>query len=172
MSCTIRPFDGIGRARIAQLINKSNQFNLTTRRCTGSEVAAMETAADKFTMQVRLADKFGDNGMISVVVFDKSADAWANDIWLMSCRVLGRRVEEAVLAHVCAAASTAGAQRHIGRYLPTAKNRMVADHYGKLGFTLTDQTADGGSVWTLELDRYHAPDLPMQINGEELTRVA
>jgi FkbH-like protein len=172
MSCTIRPFDGIGRARIAQLINKSNQFNLTTRRCTESEVADMEAAPDKFTMQVRLADKFGDNGMISVVVFDKSAETWSNDIWLMSCRVLGRRVEEAVLAHACAAAKAEGAKRLIGRYLPSAKNRMVADHYGKLGFTLIDKTADGGSVWILELDGYQAPDLPMQVNAEELTRVA
>jgi FkbH-like protein len=172
MSCTIRPFDGIGRARIAQLINKSNQFNLTTRRCTESEVAAMETAPDKFTIQVRLADKFGDNGMISVVVFDKSAEAWTNDIWLMSCRVLGRRVEDAVLAHVCAAAKAEGAKRLIGRYLPTAKNRMVAEHYGKLGFALIDKTADGESLWILDLEGYQAPDLPMQINAEELTRVA
>jgi FkbH-like protein len=172
MLCTIRPFDGVGRSRIAQLINKSNQFNLTTRRCTESEVAAMETAPDKFTMQVRLADKFGDNGMISVVVFDKSADAWTNEIWLMSCRVLGRRVEEAVLAHVCAAARAEGAKCLIGRYLPSAKNRMVADHYSKLGFTLVDDSAGEGTVWMLELGRYQAPELPMQINAQDLTRVA
>jgi len=171
MVCTIQPFDGIGRARIAQLINKSNQFNLTTRRCTESEVAAMETAQDKFTMQVRLADKFGDNGMISVVVFDKSDKEWTNDLWLMSCRVLGRRVEEAVLAQVCAAAKAEGANHLIGRYLPTAKNRMVADHYDKLGFTLADEAEDGTSVWLLELDLYRRPDLPMQIVSKELIGV-
>jgi FkbH-like protein len=163
MLCTIQAFDGVGRARIAQLINKSNQFNLTTRRYTEIQVAAMETARDKFTMQVRLADKFGDNGMISVVVFDKSDQEWTNDLWLMSCRVLGRRVEEAVLAQVCAAAKAEGASRLIGRYLPTAKNRMVADHYGKLGFTLVDEATDGTSVWQLELDKYQTPELPMQI---------
>jgi FkbH-like protein len=164
MVCTIQPFDGIGRARIAQLINKSNQFNLTTRRYTESEVAAMETAQDKFAMQVRLADKFGDNGMISVVVFDKSDKEWTNDLWLMSCRVLGRRVEEAVLARVCTAAKAEGASRLIGRYLPTTKNRMVADHYGKLGFTLVEEKASGESKWELVLDRYQMPALPMQMS--------
>jgi FkbH-like protein len=168
MICTIRRFDAIGRARIAQLINKSNQFNLTTRRYTENEVAAMGTAQDKFTMQVRLADKFGDNGMISVVVFNKSDEAWTNDVWLMSCRVLGRRLEEAVLAQVCAAAKAEGAQRLIGRYSPSPKNRMVADHYGKLGFTLVEEDTDGGSVWVLELARYQRPELPMQIVSEEL----
>jgi FkbH-like protein len=171
MLCTIRPFDGVGRARIAQLINKSNQFNLTTRRYTENEVAALETTPGKFTMQVRLADKFGDNGMISVVVFDKGVDVWTNDVWLMSCRVIGRRVEEAILAHVCAAAKVAGAKRLVGRYLRTAKNNMVAEHYGKLGFALIE-TADGGSVWELDLGRYVAQDLPMQINAEDLVRVA
>jgi len=172
MLCTIRPFDGVGRARIAQLINRSNQFNLTTRRYTENEVAAMETAPDKFTMQVRLVDRFGDNGMISVVVFDKSVHAWTNDIWLMSCRVLGRRVEEAVLAHVCMAAKAEGVKSLIGHYIPSAKNGMVANHYGKLGFTLADESNDGGAVWVLELERYRPPELPMQITRQESTRVA
>jgi len=172
MTCTIRPFDRLGRARIAQLINKSNQFNLTTRRCTENEVAAMETASDKFTMQIRLGDKFGDSGMISVIVFDKSGDNWINDGWLMSCRVLGRRVEEAALAHVCAAAKAQGAKQLIGRYLPSAKNQMVANHYGKLGFTRIKESQDGATVWALDLDSYRAPSLPMRIDNAELTCVA
>jgi FkbH-like protein len=172
MTCTIRPFDRVGRARIAQLINKSNQFNLTTHRYTESQVAAMEGAPGKFTMQVRLADKFGDHGMISVVVFDKSGDAWVNDIWLMSCRVLGRRVEEAVLACVCAAAEAEGAKQLIGRYLPSAKNKMVADHYGKLGFTRIEESTGGATVWALNIGSYCAPGLPMTINVEELNFVA
>jgi FkbH-like protein len=171
MVCTIQPFDSIGRARVAQLINKSNQYNLTTRRYTESEVAAMETAQSKFTMQVRLADKFGDNGMISVVTFDKSAEVWTNDVWLMSCRVLGRRVEEAILAQVCAAAKGEGAKRLIGHYLPSSKNRMVAEHYGKLGFTLVEEDKNGGSVWMLELADYQRPDIPMQIVVKELIGV-
>lgn len=166
MQCTIKHFDAVGRTRIAQLINKSNQFNLTTRRYTENEVAALETALGKYAVQIRLTDKFGDNGMISVVAFDKSGAVWTNDIWLMSCRVLGRRVEEAVLSHVCAAAKAEGAKRLIGRYLPSAKNRMVADHYRKLGFSLMEESADGATVWALELDDYQAPELPMQITSE------
>jgi FkbH-like protein len=172
MTCTIHPFDRVGRARIAQLINRSNQFNLTTRRYTESQVAAMEDDPGKFTMQVRLADRFGDHGIISVIVFDKSGDSWINDTWLMSCRVLGRRVEEAVLAYVCATARTQGAKQVVGRYLPSAKNRMVADHYGRLGFTQIEQSADGATVWALDIGSYCAPDLSMKINVGELNLVA
>jgi len=114
MVCTLAPFDRTGRTRIAQLINKSNQFNLTTRRYTEADVAAMETDPDIFALQVRLTDKFGDNGMISVVVFRKGPRDWVCDTWLMSCRVLKRRVEEAVLAAVAYAARAEGAQRLVG----------------------------------------------------------
>jgi len=163
MVCTIRPFDGLGRARTAQLINKSNQFNLTTRRYTEADVAAMESDPAKFTMQVRLVDRFGDNGMISVVVFDRGAEEWLCDTWLMSCRVLGRRVEEAVLAEAAAAARAAGAKRLVGDYLPTPKNGLVEKHYEKLGFTLAGTLEGGGTRWVLDLADYQAPDLPMVI---------
>lgn len=165
MVCTITPFDPVGRARVTQLINKSNQFNLTTCRYTESEVAAMECAADKFTMQVRLADKFGDNGMISVLVFDKGPEAWTNSLWLMSCRVLGRQVEEAVLAHVAAAAKAAGVSKLVGTYLPSPKNQMVADLYGRLGFALVESGPDGATIWELPLDSYRAPELPMKTDA-------
>lgn len=166
MVCDIRAFNSVGRARIAQLTNKSNQFNLTTRRYTEPEIAAIETTANKFTMQVRLADKFGDNGMISVVVFDKQGDVWTNDTWLMSCRVLGRRVEEAVLAYVAAAAKAAGARTLVGTYFPTHKNQMVAEFYGRLGFTQVDSQPDGATVWELHLDSYQAAQFPMKIIPE------
>ena len=158
MVCTIRPFDPVGRTRIAQLINKSNQFNLTTRRYTEGEVAAMESASGKFTMQVRLADRFGDNGMISVIVFDKIGEAWANDVWLMSCRVLGRRVEEAALAHVCAAARAQGARKLVGVYLPTAKNQMVAELYGRLGFTKSKAAQTAGRCGSSTSRRIKRPN--------------
>lgn len=163
MVCTIQPFDTLGRARISQLINKSNQFNLTTRRYTEAEVAVMEADAAKFTMQVRLVDRFGDNGMISVVVFDKGPDEWRCDTWLMSCRVLGRRVEEAVLAEAATAARADGATRLVGDYLPTPKNVLVEKHYEKLGFRLIESLEGGGTRWALDLTDYKAPDLPMAI---------
>jgi FkbH-like protein len=167
MVCTLAPFDAVGRTRIAQLINKSNQFNLTTRRYTEAEVAAMEADPDLFTLQVRLTDRFGDNGMISVVIFRKGAEEWVCDTWLMSCRVLKRRVEEAVLAVVADAAREAGAQRLIGDYLPSPKNAMVAGHFGSLGFTEAGPIGPedaAGTRWQLALADHAAPDLPMALS--------
>jgi len=161
MVCTIAPFDDAGRARIAQLANKSNQFNLTTRRYTEADIAAIAADPTRFTMQVRLADRFGDNGMISVLIFARGAEEWRCETWLMSCRVLGRRVEEAVLAHVAAAARAAGAARLVGEYIPSAKNAMVRDHFAKLGFVKTADRADGGTEWALDLETYVTPTLPM-----------
>jgi FkbH-like protein len=168
MVCDLAPFDAVGRARITQLTNKSNQFNLTTHRYTEAQIAEMEADPACFTLQVRLSDKFGDNGMISVVAFRADPDdakAWACDTWLMSCRVLGRRVEEAVLAAVAHAAHDAGIARLIGVYLPTAKNKMVAEHFGKLGFERVSTEPDGASRWQLDLAGYEPPHLPMRLTG-------
>lgn len=164
MELTLSPFDDTGRARIAQLINKSNQFNLTTRRYTEAEVAAAEQDPSVFTLQVRLADSFGDNGMISVLICRREQDAWDIDTWLMSCRVLGRKVEAAVLGELVRAGRAAGVSRLVGRYLPTEKNALVADHYQKLGFELLERREDGSSSWELRLERAAVPDgLPMTI---------
>lgn len=166
MVCEARGFDDVGRTRIAQLVNKSNQFNLTTHRYTEAEVARMQQDPDLFTLQVRLADKFGDNGMISVLIFRKGTEDWTCDTWLMSCRVLGRRVEEAALFLVADAARQAGARRLIGEYIPSEKNRMVSGHFEKLGFTKTAEDADGRTIWQLDLAGYDAPsELPMTLNG-------
>ncbi len=161
MAADFRGFDAVNRARIAQLINKSNQFNLTTRRYTEAQVAQLEADPAKLTLQVRLTDRFGDNGMISVIIVDRTT--WEIDTWLMSCRVLGRRMEEAVLAQIVAAARAGGATALTGRYIPSAKNKMVAEHYGKLGFALVETAADGTTVWRLDLAGYNAPDLPMRL---------
>jgi FkbH-like protein len=163
MVATISPFNAVGRVRIAQLINKSNQFNLTTRRYSESEVEAFENDPAKYCLQIRLADRFGDNGMICVIIFDKAADEWSCDTWLMSCRVLGRRVEELALATVAAAACNAGALRLKGTYIPTKKNALVVEHFAKLGFTRTGALPDGGTTWALDLTQYVAPQLPMQV---------
>ena len=155
--CT--PFDELGRARIVQLINKSNQFNLTTRRYTETEIAGL--APDVFTAQVRLSDRFGDLGMIGVMIARPVAgkDAWDLDTWLMSCRVLGRRVEEAMLVHIAGAAKAKGVRTLVGRYLPTPKNPMVADHYSKLGFSEIEKDEKGGR-YELDLAGYVPPSLP------------
>ena len=130
-----RRFDTLGLKRIVQLINKTNQFNLTTRRYAEPEVAALIDDPDAFGLQFRLVDSFGDNGIIAVVIGRRSdAETVEIDTWLMSCRVLGRHVEEATLAVVAQTAQAMGASRLVGRYAPTAKNHMVADLYPRLGF--------------------------------------
>jgi FkbH-like protein len=163
MVATLAPFDSVSRVRIAQLINKSNQFNLTTRRYSENDVARFEVDPKKFCLQVRLTDRFGDNGMISVVIFDRAEHEWRCDTWLMSCRVLGRRVEELVLAHIASAARNAGASRLIGTFLPTKKNDLVAHHFEKLGFSRIADIEEGGSEWVLDLTCYLAPNLPIKV---------
>ena len=163
MTISFKPFDDVGRARIAQLINKTNQFNLTTRRYTELEVAGFAADGKLFTLQVRLSDKFGDLGMIGVVICrDGEPATWEIDTWLMSCRVLGRRVEDAMLACIAAAARERGITRLIGTYVPTAKNAMVADHYAKLGFRQSDKK-DGVTRWELDHAGYATPALPMRV---------
>lgn len=164
MTITFQPFDATGRARIVQLIGKSNQYNLTTRRYTDPEVAALESDPDVFTLQVRLADTLGDNGMISVVICRAVAgDAWEIDTWLMSCRVLGRRVEHMVLREILEHARAAGVQRLRGSYIPTERNRLVVEHYAKLGFRKTGETADGVTHWELDVKADAPEAAPMQV---------
>jgi FkbH-like protein len=172
MVCQIGPVDAVNRPRVSQLINKSNQYNLTTRRYSESEVELVEKDPRRHAFQIRLTDTFGDNGIISVIIADREGEAWSIDTWLMSCRVLGRRVEHAALAHLVAAAASDGARRLVGRYVPSAKNRMVADHYAKLGFSLAETRDDGVTVWTLDLDAFQPTPLPMKIEDTARLRQA
>jgi FkbH-like protein len=151
MEATFEPFDLINRARIAQLINKSNQFNLTTRRYTEAQIAAMEADPTCFTIQVRLTDRFGDNGIISVIICRASQATWSIDTWLMSCRVLGRRVEQAVLNELVASAKEAGVPTLLGHYLPSGRNQLVAHHYENLGFSRNETYSGAGSEWILDV---------------------
>lgn len=164
MVCTIRLVDPTSRPRVAQLINKSNQFNLTTRRYTESQVEAAEADPRRHAAQMRLTDKFGDNGIICVLIADRDGDRWEIDTWLMSCRVLGRRVQQAALDHLARAAIADGARVLVGRYVPSPKNAMVREHYAGLGFTKVSEDASGETVWELDLSNYESPDLPMIID--------
>ena len=167
MEITFQPFNETGRARIAQLINKSNQFNLTTRRYTETEVAEMENDSTCFTMQVRLTDTFGDNGMISVIICKPTADGnWEIDTWLMSCRVLGRGVEKMVLRHMLEHASERGVAKLIGVYRPTDRNKLVEQHYGKLGFTEVEHRSDGTTVWELDVATANVEPCPMRVRSD------
>ena len=161
MTCT--PFDATNRTRIVQLISKSNQFNLTTKRYSEVDVKNFEEDPNYFTRQIRLKDSLGDNGMISVILCKKNAAIWEIDTWLMSCRVLGRRVEEAVLVDIVSNAKKSGAIKLIGTYFPTARNILVKSHYSKLGFSKSfyDHSSE---TWVLDLLQYHPPELPISLN--------
>ncbi len=169
MTITFQPFDATGRARIVQLINKSNQYNLTTRRYTEPEVIEAENASGVFTLQVRLADIFGDNGMISVVIcrtmpLETGQSAiWEIDTWLMSCRVLGRRVEHMVLREVLEHAQAAGIEKIIAAYRPTDRNKLVVDHYAKLGFTKIGEDGSGLTRWELMVEGPRPEPAPMKV---------
>ncbi len=174
MVMTTQPFDSVGRSRITQLINKSNQFNLTTRRYTEAEVESIENDPHCFHLQVRLADTFGDNGMISALVCRQTGSDWDITTWLMSCRVLGRKVENAVLNEVMLAASERGIRRIIGTYIPTERNKLVEDHYAKLGFTEIERLPDGTTRWSMHVNSEAQPPLPIKVIrlGFEKSRLA
>jgi len=162
MRALCRRFDSVNRARITQLINKTNQFNLTTHRYTESEVEAFETSAEGLTVQVRLVDRFGDNGMIAVVICVEEPPNWVIDTWLMSCRVLNRKVECATLNYIVACARAANIRSLIGSYRVTERNGMVKDHYAKLGFELLE-TDDSKSRWALDIAKYEPIAVPIEI---------
>jgi len=151
----------LGWSRFAQLINKSNQFNLTTHRYTEAEIMAMVADPKTLTMQVRLVDQFGDNGMISALICKRQDDDWIIDTWVMSCRVLGRAVEEAVLNRLAEEARAVGVERLVGIYLPTERNGLVAEHYSKLGFA--QLATEDGSRWALNLSEFAPRTVPIVI---------
>ena len=141
--------------RIAQLTNKSNQFNLTTRRYTLAEIDAASRNSQQIGLYGKLSDRFGDNGLVSVVLGSIDDRRLYLDLWLMSCRVLKREMEVAMLDVMVARARARGLSELVGCYLPTAKNNMVADHYEKLGFSsLSRNEETGATTWSLDIARY------------------
>jgi FkbH-like protein len=165
MVMTAKPFDSVGLARVTQLINKTNQFNLTTRRMTEAEVQACMDDCSVVTLQVRLVDRFGDNGIIAILIAETTGAEAEIATWLMSCRVLGRHVEEACLRVLAERCAELGVERLIGWYRPTEKNGMVREMYRTLGFTLVDEQGDGSTRWELELRGFTPQPVPMQIDA-------
>jgi FkbH-like protein len=153
MSAQIDLFSPVYLDRIAQLVNKTNQFNLTTRRLTYAEIEEISKNPAYIPLFGRLADSFGDNGLISVVIGRHHGIALHMDLWLMSCRVLKREMEMAMLDVLVERAASNGIETLIGYYYPTAKNKMVEDHYRQLGFSFESTTGEG-SVWSLNVAGY------------------
>ncbi len=141
MEGILSEFTAVDAPRLAQLINKSNQFNLTTRRRSEAEVLAVMNHPGWIGYSMRLQDRFGDHGLISIVIGEIAGDTLKIDTWLMSCRVLKRQVEEAVLNELVRLAAGRGCRRLEGIYRPTPKNGMVRDFYGHMGFRLSAESA-------------------------------
>jgi FkbH-like protein len=162
MEAVISEFTPVDVPRLSQLINKSNQFNLTTRRRSETEVTEVMNDKNFIGYSVRLKDKFGDHGLISIVIGEKVGDTMRVDTWLMSCRVLKRGVEDIVLNELVRLAKLRGCSRVEGTYLPTPKNEMVRDFYAKMGFTLTSES-EAKREFELRLENFSPRETKIKI---------
>lgn len=168
MLAVIKDFEPVYLARITQLTNKSNQFNLTTKRYNEAEMQKVAESSDHIRLYGRLTDKFGDNGIVSVVIGSINGEELSIDLWLMSCRVLKRNMEYAMLDTLVKKSREAGIKRLIGHYYPTAKNAMVKDLYADFGFALIKEFEDGGTKWALDLAGYENKNDVINVIEEEL----
>jgi len=150
MVVRIGPATDVDCARVAQLTQKTNQFNLTTRRYSEPQIRAMMEDPAWRLYALRASDRFGDSGLVGVALVRRNAVDWEIDTLLVSCRVIGRTIETALLAFLCDAARRDGAARVCGWYFPTKKNAPAKDFYSSHGFTGAAE-ADAGSFWELDL---------------------
>lgn len=153
MVSTVSGFTKFNTPRIAQLSQRSNQFNLRTVRYTEADITALADNPDVIDLSFTLEDKFGDNGLIAVIIMKRlDADTLFIDTWFMSCRVLKRGMENFTLNIMTEKAKAAGYKRIIGEYLPTAKNKMVENHYSDLGFNKIEGTET--AQYELDVESY------------------
>jgi FkbH-like protein len=151
MMAEIKPVDAFTLPRVAQLTQRSNQFNLRTVRYTEEDINRLVNDPTKFTLTVSLRDSFGDYGLISAVIMEKRAgDILFIDTWIMSCRVLKRGVENFLLNEIVHLARGSDCLFIQGEYIPTAKNGLVKDHYSQLGFKPVDESEH----WILDIIQY------------------
>ena len=150
MIVELAPLTDGTRARISQLTQKTNQFNLTTRRYDESALAALAAEGTTQVYGCSVRDRFGDNGLVGVVIVRDRLPAFEIDTLLLSCRVIGRTIESAMLSYVAVAARRAGARSLRGWFVPTAKNEPAADFYARHGFEQIE-TRDGASLWQRDL---------------------
>lgn len=165
MEAVIREFEPVYFARIAQLTNKSNQFNLTTKRFTESDIRAFAAQKEYICLYGKLSDKFGDNGVVTVVMGRQEKEVLHIELWLMSCRVLKRGMEDAMLDGLVKKAKERGIRRLKGYYYKTAKNAMVKDFYQSFGFKKLSENVGGDSEWVLELSGYKERNHRIKIAG-------
>jgi FkbH-like protein len=151
MTAEVGPVGPSTIGRVAQLVGKTNQFNLTTRRHGQAEIAAMCASPAHAVAYLRATDRFGDQGLVCVAIVRAEGEDAVIDTFLMSCRVMNRRIEDAMMSFLGEAARALGCRRLVGDWLPTRKNGMVKDFYAQLGFARAGELPDGGERWAIEL---------------------
>ena len=155
MKGEIKGFAPMYMSRIAQLTNKSNQFNLTTKRYSQSEIQSVAEDSNHITLYGKLLDKFGDNGVVSLVIGrigGEKREELHMELWLMSCRVLKRDMEFAMMDELVEKARNTGIKKLIGYYYPTSKNAMVKEFYALQGFSKISEDAEGNTIWEFIID--------------------
>jgi FkbH-like protein len=161
MTAVYGPFTAVDHARVVQLINKTNQFNTTTRRYAGEEIAQIMDDPVSLTLQFRLIDRVGDNGLVSTMILRPTADdedVLEIENWVMSCRVFGRELEFEAMNIAVDAVRERGVRALIADYIPTPKNDVISKLYPSLGFVAVDRpaSANGARRWRLDLADYVA----------------
>lgn len=151
MTGIIKAFEPVYMSRIAQLTNKSNQFNLTTKRYTQSEIERVAADLNYITLCGKLIDRFGDNGVVSVIVGRKEKRECHIDLWIMSCRILKRDMESAMLDTLIHRCREQGISIIYGYYYPTVKNVMVRELYKYFGFEKIYEDENGNTKWSLRV---------------------
>ena len=153
MTSVVSGFNKFNTPRVAQLSQRSNQFNLRTVRYTEADIEALGKDPDVIDLSFTLEDKFGDNGLIAVIIMKKQdEETLFIDTWFMSCRVLKRGMEDFTLNTMVEAAREKGYKRIVGEYLPTPKNKMVENHYPSLGFQKLEGTPT--AQYVLDVEQY------------------
>ena len=159
MSVRFGPFTAVDQPRVVQLINKTNQFNTTTRRYTSEEIAILTNLHSALTLQFRLLDRIGDNGLVSAMILrptPEDEDVLEIENWVMSCRVFGRQLEHEAMNIAVEAARQRGARALVAEYIATSKNNVISALYSSLGFAAVNQTVStsGATRWFLDLADY------------------
>jgi FkbH-like protein len=155
MQAAAGPFDEADLPRIVQLLGKSNQFNPTTRRYNEAQVRAMIDDPDVAHVSFKLSDRFANHGLVGLAIGKRDGEAFEIDALVMSCRVIGRTVENEMVAQLAAAAEARGCKELRGRYIPTAKNGLVKTLYERLGFSLRSESNSGETVWVRPVQGAH-----------------
>jgi FkbH-like protein len=146
----VAPVNAATLARVAQLTQKTNQFNLTTRRYTEQQVAEMAARPECQVLSIAVRDRFGDHGLVGVAITHDDGNSCEIDTFLLSCRVIGRSVETALLSYLVSKAAARNCRQVVGRFIPTKKNAPAREFYAQHGFEKQEENHDG-SVWSLSL---------------------